>query len=82
MKGGLYNMTQQEKEILKEELTRMIENSKEVIEKTKKEKPSHERSKMLYYERGMIRGLERSLSTIEDLEAIKEDRKALKRKMA
>ncbi len=42
-------MTQLEREILKEEFTRMIENSKEVIEKTKKEKGDNMKEEVNYY---------------------------------
>ena len=65
-------MTKLEKEIIKDELQRMIDNSLEVLEKC--EDPI-----MKNYERGMIRGLERSLSTIEDLDAIKENRRLMKK---
>lgn len=57
-------MTKKETQAIKDDLNRMIENSKEYREKAKGE---FEKA----YEAGMLRGLERALSLIEDTEEIK-----------
>ena len=63
-------MTKKEMQEIKDDLKRMIENSKEYQSKANGD---FEKG----YEAGMLRGLERSLSLVEDMEAIKAQKKAV-----
>ena len=80
-------MTQQEREIIEEEINRMIDFSNEekrsIQDKYNMENSDKDTLKAMYnYERGMMRGLERALNMIRDLEEIKEDRRIAKRRRA
>lgn len=70
-------MTHTEKEAITANTNRMIKNSMDVIEKLKTAIDANsnvdQNKRMLNYEVGMIRGLERSLSLIEELDAVVED---------
>ena len=65
-----------EKEAIMANINTMIANSMEVMDNIKATEPNDINRRMINYEKGMIRGLERSLSLIEDLEAVAEDHKA------
>lgn len=65
-----------EKEAIMANINTMIANSMEVMDNIKATEPNDINRRMINYEKGMIRGLERSLSLIEDLEAVVEDHKA------
>lgn len=61
-------------------IQRMIQSSLEVIEKCKTAIDANsnviQNKIMLNYERGMIRGLERSLSMVEEIDAVVADHEA------
>lgn len=66
-------MTTQEREALTENIQKMIANSKDARDEIARNQIETQRSPRRAYEEGMMRGLERALSAIQDLDAIMAD---------